>query len=309
MTFVQSLPMPVFLVMFAILAAMAGICIYAAFRSRKLAAVISATPTSNVNFATDGYAEFEGVAQAIKGQTLTAPLSGAACLWYHARLDEWKKGHKDYSWHVVQDTVSSAPFLLQDNSGACVVIPYGAEVTYTDHSVWFGPGPAPEDRNPQRVPFGTSAVSSAVVYGMPDKKYRYTEERIYAGDPLYALGRFATLRDDIDPADDDDDDADGSEADAAVASEKTVDDPRAAAVAASGAWDGDAQFDTLIEQAWTMTQRHLSRPADKPYLLSTTPQAKLLEVHGKGWKASLFVGIVPAALALALVWFRFFARG
>ena len=204
MTFIQSLPMPVFLVMFAIFAAMAGICVYAAFRSRKLAALISATPTSNVNFATDGYVEFEGVAQPIKGKTLTAPLSGAACLWYHARLDEWKKGHKDYSWHVVQDTISSAPFLLQDNSGPCVVIPYGAEVTYTDHSVWFGPGPAPDDRNPPRVAFGTSAVSSAIVYGMPDKKYRYTEERIYAGDPLYALGRFATLRDDIDPVDDDD---------------------------------------------------------------------------------------------------------
>ena len=306
MTFIQSLPMPVFLVMFAIFAAMTGICVYAAFRSRKLAALISATPTSNVNFATDGYVEFEGVAQPIKGKTLTAPLSGAACLWYHARLDEWKKGHKDYSWHVVQDTISSAPFLLQDNSGPCVVIPYGAEVTYTDHSVWFGPGPVPDDRNPPRVAFGTSAVSSAIVYGMPDKKYRYTEERIYAGDPLYALGRFATLRDDIDPADDDDEAAAGTEE--ADVNGKEPEDPRAAAVAAVGAWDDDAQFDALIQEAWTITHRHLSHAADRPYLLSTTPQAKLLEVHGKGWKASLFVAIVPAAIALALVWFRFFAR-
>ena len=91
--------------------------------------------------------------------------------------------------------------------------------------------------------------------------------------------------------------------------EKEPEDPRAAAVAAVGAWDDDAQFDALIREAWTITQRHLSHAADKPYLLSTTPQAKLLEVHGKGWKASLFVAIVPAAIAIALVWFRFFARG
>ena len=43
----------------------------------------------------------------------------------------------------------------------------------------------------------------------------------------------------------------------------------------------------------------------KPYVLSTTPQAKLLEVHSKGSRGALLVAIVPLAIAIALLWMRF----
>ena len=52
---------------------------------------------------------------------------------------------------TIQESTSSAPILLRDASGVCLVLPYSAEVTPTDKSVWTGPTAVPTDRNPPRV--------------------------------------------------------------------------------------------------------------------------------------------------------------
>jgi len=124
-----------------------------------------------------------------------APLTGAACLWYHAKIEEWRSNRDSTNrsdWHTVRVGTSSEPFVLRDSSGECVVFPDGADTMCTDRSVWFGATPLPADKNPPRKGPGDSAESTVKVYGAADKKYRYTEERIYGGDPLYALGPFST---------------------------------------------------------------------------------------------------------------------
>lgn len=290
---VQSLPVIVFLFIVGIFAAMAGMCVFAAVRSRARAGLIASMPTSNIGFATDGYVELEGVAQPVNGATLTAPLTGTACLWYKAKLERWTRSSDDgdKSWRFVRQATSDSPFLLRDGSGTCIVFPLGAEVTFTDKSVWFGPTATPDDKNPPRTGPGESAEGNVHIYGTSAKEYRYTEERIYAGDPLYALGQFHTVGWDQSAEDDQDseEDAGGGEPSGADAD----------------AWDHLSRFDELTRQAMAITARHVDKPVGKPYLLSTTPQAKLLEVHSQGWKGALFVGIVPAAIALFVLYLRF----
>jgi hypothetical protein len=160
----------------------------------------------------------------------------------------------------------------------------------TDRSVWFGPTPLPEDKNPPRKGPGESPEGTVKVYGMPGKKYRYTEERIYAGDPLYALGEFSAA---AAGDNEDDDEPDPVEA---------PDD------GAGPAWDSPSRSADFRRRALAKTKRRLGQPMGKPYVLSTTPQAQLLEVHSKGSRGALLVAIVPLAIALALLWLRFGGR-
>jgi hypothetical protein len=292
-TFIQDLPLTPFVVIVGVFAGMAALLVFAALRSRKIAAAIKATPTSNVNFATDGYVEFEGTAQPVDGTALTAPLTGAACLWYHAKIEEWRSNRDSTNrsdWHTVRVGTSSEPFVLRDSSGECVVFPDGADTMCTDRSVWFGATPLPADKNPPRKGPGDSAESTVKVYGAADKKYRYTEERIYGGDPLYALGQFSTAA----PAGDEDNDEDDE-----------VDPAKPAGDGLGPEWDSQSRFADFRRRALAKTTRRLRQPKGKPYVLSTTPQAKLLEVHSKGSKGALFVAAVPLAIAIGLLWLRF----
>jgi hypothetical protein len=287
---IRSLPLIPFLLFTGIFVAMTVGLIVIALRTRGRAQVMASMPTSNVGFATDGYVELEGHAQAVNGRTIPAPLTGAACVWYHARLEHWTRTTKSddsRSWVTVRDATSGDPFLLQDASGACLVLPDGADVTFTDRSVWFGSTPDPQDKNPPKTGPGESPEGNVRVYGTPGKEYRYTEERIYAGDPLYALGQFSTVRWQDDDEDDDD------EADVEPAAEDEA------------AWDFVDREYALKKDALAITSRRLSRPASQPFLLSTTPQAKLQAVYGQGWKGALFIALVPAALAALLLWLRY----
>ena len=76
-TFIQDLPLTPFLVIVGVFAGMAALLAFAASHSRKIAAAIKATPTSNVNFATDGYVEFEGSENNLTHVAGLAQVSGS----------------------------------------------------------------------------------------------------------------------------------------------------------------------------------------------------------------------------------------
>jgi hypothetical protein len=297
---VRSLPFLVFFFMLALPVAMVAVTVWVAIRTRVRANLVAATPTSNVGFATDGYAEFEGQAQPVNGRMIKTPLTGAECLWYRAKLEQFRRtaGSENPTWITIRDVTSREPFLLKDGTGMCIVFPAGAEVTFTDRSVWFGPGPIPEDKNPPKKGPGESPEGNVTFYGTSDKEYRYTEERIYAGDPLYALGQFSTA-----PWAVEDDEDEGGADEADTEDELVEDDDDGPGT--GNDWDPFEREDELIQQATAMTSRRIERPTSRPYLLSTTPQAKLLDVHNKGWKGALGVAIVPAAIAVVLLWLRF----
>jgi hypothetical protein len=175
-------------------AALAGL--FFAFRWLGRARLIEDAPTARIRSAHQGYVELTGDALLMDGEPILAPLTGIDCCWYRYRIE--KRGDKH--WRTLESDTSDHLFLLDDGTGHCLIDPEGAEVTPSDRSVWYGAERYPLDHSPlrQRVQ-RTPLLQLARFLNQPlgQGRYRYTEERIYPGDRLYAIGLFKSL-DDLD---------------------------------------------------------------------------------------------------------------
>lgn len=149
----------------------------------RRARLLEDTPTSLVRSAPQGYVELRGHARMMPGPVITAPLSKKHCCWWRFRV-EYRDGHNNKSWQVIERGCSDELFHLQDDSGVCVVNPIGARVVPSIKEVWYGPLPRP--------PWGPK-MGKGFMRAMTSK-YRYTEERIELEVHLYATGLFRTHR-------------------------------------------------------------------------------------------------------------------
>ncbi|KGK82996.1 hypothetical protein DP64_10345 [Stutzerimonas degradans] len=141
------------------------------------------TPTSRIRSAAKGYVELVGVLRESGAAPLTAPLSGQPCLWWRYRIEEYGGTGERRSWRVIERGTSEAWLRLADASGECLIDPRGAEVLPAWRRVWTG-----DQRHPRGLP----------THGWLDwlnggRQYRYVEERLHAGEPLYAIGEFRTF--------------------------------------------------------------------------------------------------------------------
>ncbi|OOZ36588.1 EF-hand domain-containing protein [Solemya velesiana gill symbiont] len=181
--------------------AASGAGFWFAFRSLMRARVIEDTPTAKIRSAQQGYVELNGTALLMDGEPVHAPLTGIECCWYRYKIE--KRGDKN--WRTVESDSSDNLFLIQDQTGDCIIDPDGAEVTPSDRSVWYGSDREPTERNPKRNPvlqqplFKVAKFLNTNMSSSFGSRYRYTEERIYSGDMLYAIGLFKSL-DDMDHA-------------------------------------------------------------------------------------------------------------
>lgn len=194
---IHSMPLTPFLVITSVFIGMTGLAVFVGIRSLRIAKAIANTPTSKIADATPGYVEFEGTVDEFTGVRLKAPLTGWPCCWYKAKVEEYRRNlnsssssSNSYSWHTVEEATSSEPFICKDESGICAILPNGANITCTDRSVWYGADKTPTDRNPEKHGPGDSAEGMLRIAGTPNKKFKYTEERIYKNDPLFVLGYF-----------------------------------------------------------------------------------------------------------------------
>src|SRR4029079_5559639 len=135
----------------------------------------------------------------------------------------------------------------RDSTGVCLVEPFLADVTPTDRSRWTGAGEVPTDRNPPRIG-PTQSFESVEIAGAASTKYRYTEERIYVGDPLLVLGDFKSRRFDQFGDDEDEDEEDDDPEDTLIEDD---DDPGARA------WDDSALADDLRTRAAAITSAQI----------------------------------------------------
>lgn len=83
------------------------------------------TPTSTCAGAFAGRNEVIG--HALPHVTLRAPVTGRRCVWFRWRLERRGRG-KERRWVTVDERASTAPFWLQDATGALLVRPRDAEV-------------------------------------------------------------------------------------------------------------------------------------------------------------------------------------
>lgn len=138
------------------------------------------TPTSKIRSAAQGYVELYGVLQEHKA-SLQARLTGNPCLWWRFKVEEYSSSDKRSAWRVVKSGSSEACFLLSDGTGECLVDPKGAEIRPATKEVWQG----------EQAPL-TMGNGGLFDWFSSGKQYRYTEERLHAGEPLYAIGDFHT---------------------------------------------------------------------------------------------------------------------
>lgn len=159
-------------------------------------------------------------------------------------------------------------------------------------------------------------------------RYRYTVERMYAGDPLYALGDFTTQ-----PWNDEDDEEEDDRSDEAAADGRAVggnardvggkEDEEEGEAGERGVggeesggtllvteawgpdWNGDERYEELRARAAALTARRMERGRSGPFILSTTPRQAMVELQRLGWKAALAVALVPLGLAALLLWLRY----
>ncbi len=130
---------------------------------------------------------------------MVSALTDSPCCWYRYEIEK----KSDKNWHTVEKGNSKDPFIIEDDTGRCIILPDAAEVTATDRSIWYGKTRQPQQRSPSRERITMSVgglnikvgndFSGSLKTGLSFTQYRYTEERIYAGDILYAMGYFRSL--------------------------------------------------------------------------------------------------------------------
>lgn len=188
-TLVGMDPRPV-AVAVVLLAAVAIACVWLASRTAHRLRLIADTPTSKARSAHQGYIELEGVARPMDGAPLTAPLTRLPCCWYRYRVEELQtaygpRGERRRRWRVVERGASTETFWLDDGTGRVAVDPEGAELRVRHKDVWRGAARVAGINAPpsRRLP----------AFLAPDLRYRFTEERINPGDPVYVLGLLKNL--------------------------------------------------------------------------------------------------------------------
>lgn len=145
---------------------------YLMVKRHHITRLIENTPTSKIRSAAQGYVELNGKAQLMDGSTLLSPISTRACVWYRYKIEKEvihrdSKGNVTRSWQLIKSARSDNVFLIEDETGRCIIDPDDADVVTTDKRVWH------TDEFMQRR--------------------RYTEELITESEPLYAIGLFKTI--------------------------------------------------------------------------------------------------------------------
>jgi hypothetical protein len=154
------------------------------FRCWKRARLIEDMPTSRVRSAAQGYVELQGQAKLTSGTAMVAPLTRLPCVWWTYRIEEKRRSGRNARWVTVDQDRSVTPFLLEDDSGWCVINPVGADIFPEHNRSWYGSRGWPAD-----VP----ALASKSWLTSLVSEYRYTEHWIGEDEPLDAMGLFRTV--------------------------------------------------------------------------------------------------------------------
>lgn len=153
------------------------------FKKTKRARLIEDVPTSTIRSAAQGYTELIGNAEFLPDGKIVSPLSGRSCVWYSYKVERRERdsdGRRD-NWKTIEKVTSEHLFMLEDDTGKCIVDPDFAEVKTYEKQTWYG-----SVRNPGHAP-----TKRGMLDGI-NAEYRYTERWIEPAEMLYAIGNFET---------------------------------------------------------------------------------------------------------------------
>ena len=167
-----------------------GVAIYSlwyAYRAWRENRLVADTAVSRIRSAAQGYVHLAGRALPMPRGQSHAPLTGLQCAWWRYDITDRKGGDHE----TIDSGTSELPFLLDDDTGRCVVDPRGAKVFPTAKIVWYGDSKWPL----VRLPNGQGLAGKLIDALMPKGRYRYTEYRLVPEERIRVLGAFRTPRD------------------------------------------------------------------------------------------------------------------
>ena len=285
-----------FWLMVALLGAGGGLLFYRFLGALHRARLLRDLATSRIRSAAQGYIELEGTGAMLDGPAVISPLTATRCLWWQYSVHKRVQSGRNSHWRKVRAGTSDALFALDDATGRCVVDPEGARVVPSRRHTWYGASATP-DRGP--------AAGSVLLGG----NYRYQEQILVAGGPVYVVGEFRTQR--LQAGDDVDTEV------RALLAEWKADQPR---LLDRFDVDGDGHIDAREweaarrvadmqvrrEQAQRRAEHDadpapalnvIARTAGRPFLISGIEQRRL--TRRLYWQAALcFAGFVGAGAAL-----------
>lgn len=179
---IRSLPEAEFWALWAVSLVLSLLCWFYWLRKARRARLIEDVPTSTIRAAAQGYTELVGNAAFLPDGVIRSPLTGRECVWYRYQVEkkERRQGKNDH-WKTIEKETCDDIFLLEDETGQCVIDPHQAEVISYEKKTWYG-----QHRRPGFIPGQSSLLDSL------SSDYRYTEEWIEAAEVLYAIGHFET---------------------------------------------------------------------------------------------------------------------
>jgi len=262
-----------------------------------VARLVEDTPRSRVRSAAQGYVELAGAALMPDGVSTVAPLTGRPSVWWSYRIEQRvtgeSGGRRRERWRTLQSARSGVPFVLEDETGRCLVKPDGAEVLVGESTTWYGDAPWP------------TGVPGQTAWRHQGRSFRYHEQRIYPHERVYALGAFTTL-------------GSGAAADDGTAVAGLLAEWKRDQAALAGRFDADrdgrvslAEWEAARAQAQRdVEERRRTRPAEpalnllarpedgRLFLIASVPQAELARRYRR--RAMLaFLGFLAACYALA----------
>jgi hypothetical protein len=88
----------------------------------RASSLIRGTATGKIATAAKGYAEVQGRARAPPTGLLRDPIQHSSCVWFAVVTEEFSILDK-FRWKHVKSAKSSIPFVIEDDSGRCLVSP------------------------------------------------------------------------------------------------------------------------------------------------------------------------------------------
>jgi hypothetical protein len=267
--------------------------------ARRNAAAIAAQTPVDVKDLGEGYRLGWGHAL---GPEQKAPLTGRPCVWWKIEIWESRREKtadgKDHDWVWRRALVhqSDRPLIFGEGTARAAVSAQGATVYPSVWSDWRGQELPPEDRNPVAHDDGMPAQQGLErdVQGTFGPKWRYREQIIVAGAPIFALG--AVERIDKTLLEPEEDDGRGY---------------------AAGGWDTGEEaavakrlklkrtHDSVLDADMRGADWMFLKPKGRPFILSTRHPGEIEDQNLLAAKGGMIMGLIFGALALVALYARF----
>jgi hypothetical protein len=184
LTVIKSIPLLPFTIIVGLFAVFTLYFFFKWYHSFARARVMQDMPTAKIRSAAQGYVELSGTQKMMPNQPTIATLSRLPCTWYRYTIAHIANKRIK----PIEHGESEAPFIVEDETGVCVIYPTGGEISTTLVDTWMGF---------KRYPNGKPRNWFFRLLGTLGN-YQYQEWRMEEGMTLYAIGNFHTQSTDDD---------------------------------------------------------------------------------------------------------------